>query len=161
MRCGTVFFGEYLTSVDRYRKRYPMPKNSGARPRLSRHEVRDLDIEIGFLEGLIRRAPSYVDALQVLGDDYTKRGKFLEGLKVDEALALLCPKDPTVLYNLACSYALTSQSERAVSALVLAIERGYRDFKWLLKDPDLHGVRRIPLFKKVEDKILALKISIR
>ncbi len=137
-----------------------MPKNSGERPRLSRHEVRDLDIEIGFLEGLIRRAPTYVDALQVLGDNYTRRGKFPEGLKIDETLARLCPKDPTVLYNLACSYALTSQMEKAIGTLLLAIDRGYRDFKWLLKDPDLQSIRKSALFKMVQSKIEAIKIKI-
>lgn len=137
-----------------------MPKNSGVRPRLSRHEVRDLDIEIGFLEGLIRRDPTYVDALQVLGDNYTRRGKYPEGLRIDETLARLCPKDPTVLYNLACSYALTSQMEQAITTLVLAIDRGYRDFKWMLKDPDLQSIRKSSLFKSVENKILAMNIKI-
>ncbi len=127
---------------------------------MSRHKLRDLDIEIGFLEGLIRRDPSYVDALQVLGDNYTRRGRFDEGLKVDESLARLCPKDPTVLYNLACSYALTAHQEQAVRALVKAIERGYRDFKWLFKDPDLQKVRKSPLFKQVEQKIQSVKIKV-
>jgi tetratricopeptide (TPR) repeat protein len=123
--------------------------------------VRDLDIEIGFLEGLVRRDPGYVDALQVLGDDYTRRGKFAEGLKIDEVLAQLCPKDPIVYYNLACSYALTRQSEAAIGALVRAIDTGYRDFKWLLKDPHLKTLRHDPLFKKVETKIQAVKIRVR
>lgn len=119
-----------------------------------------MDIEIGFLEGLVRRDPKNVDALQVLGDDYTRRGRFGEGLKIDEALALLCPKDPTVFYNLACSYALTRKPEQAVTALVLAIERGYRDFKWLLKDPDLQRIRKSPLFKQVQEKIHSVKVKI-
>jgi hypothetical protein len=136
-----------------------MPKSSGRSQKLSRHELRDLDIEIGFLEGVVRRDPGYVDALQILGDDYTRRGKFVEGLKIDEVLAKLCPKDPTVYYNLACSYALTRQSEAAISALVRAIESGYRDFKWLLKDPDLKTIRQDPLFKKVETKIQTVKVK--
>jgi tetratricopeptide (TPR) repeat protein len=137
-----------------------MPKNIGSRPKLSRHQKRDLEVEIGFLEGLIRRDPDYVDALQVLGDDYTRRGDYEAGLKVDESLARLCPRDPTVLYNLACSYALTMQAKQAVSALVMAIDRGYRDFKWLLKDPDLLRIRKNPLFRQVEQKIQAVKIKI-
>jgi tetratricopeptide (TPR) repeat protein len=138
-----------------------MPKSSGLRPKLTRHELRDLDIEIGFLEGLVRRDPDYVDALQVLGDDYTRRGQYADGLKIDVVLAQLCPKDPIVYYNLACSYALTRQSELAISALMKAIETGYRDFKWLLKDPDLKSIRQDPLFKTVESKIQAVRVKVK
>src|ERR1051325_2887055 len=59
---------------------------------------------ISFIEGVVRRDPNYVDALQLLGDHYTQRGRYAEGLKVDERLAQLEPRDPSVFYNLACSY---------------------------------------------------------
>src|SRR5947209_1831922 len=114
-----------------------MPKKVSLGSKLTRRQQRDLDIEIGFMEGVVQRDPKFVEALQILGDDYTRRGKFHEGLKVDEQLAQLRPQDPTMLYNLACSYALTKRYERAVAALSQAIEQGYRDFKWLVKDPDL------------------------
>ena len=45
-----------------------MPKKP--RSRLTRKEQRDLDVEIGFLEGVVHRDPKYVEALQVLGDNY-------------------------------------------------------------------------------------------
>ena len=44
-----------------------MPKKP--RSKLTRKEQRDLDIEIGFLEGVVDRDPKYVEALQVLGDN--------------------------------------------------------------------------------------------
>ena len=44
------------------------------------------------MEGIVRRDPNYVDALQLLGDDYTQRGRFPEGLSVDERLASLEPR---------------------------------------------------------------------
>jgi tetratricopeptide (TPR) repeat protein len=138
-----------------------MPKKAAARPKLTRREQRDLDVEICFFEGLIRRAPGYVEALQILGDTYTRRGKFVDGLKVDEHLSKLRPDDPLVLYNLACSYALTRRYEQAISALVRAIERGYHDFRWIAKDPDLKNLRKHKLFKKVEAKIHSAKIKIQ
>ena len=51
--------------------------------KLSRRQVRDLDVEIGFLEGLVRRDPGYIEALQLLGDDYSDRGRPADGLCVD------------------------------------------------------------------------------
>ena len=94
-----------------------MAKNvNGPRRRLTRREQQDLDLEIGFLEGLVRRDPTYVEALQILGDNYTRRGRYTEGLKVDERLSRLRPDDSVVYYNLACSYSLTSQIESAADA---------------------------------------------
>lgn len=140
-----------------------MPKKKTTNPdtkkTLNRQQQRDLDVEIGFLEGLVKRDPSYVDALQLLGDDYTQRGKFQQGLQVDEKLAHIRPEDPMVQYNLACSYSLVGQYEQAVSALDQAIDRGYTDFRWLSEDPDLEALRSQPEYKKIRAKVKAIKAT--
>ncbi len=134
-----------------------MPVKSTARKKLSRATQRDLDTRIKFMEGLVRRDPDYVDALQLLGDHYTQRGRFSEGLKVDERLANLEPENPLVFYNLACSYSLTEEFDRAVLALEKALALGYRDFAWLAKDPDLKKLRQQPGFDDIKAKIRRLK----
>ena len=137
-----------------------MPKKaSSPRKKPTRQELKDLDYEISFMEGITHRDPTYVEALQVLGDDYTRRGRFDDGLKVDEQLAILCPKDALVHYNLACSYALTSQCVLAVRSLELAIDQGYRDFKWMSKDPDLRNLRLDPGYKRIRAKVRQLQIK--
>ena len=123
----------------------------------SNPDQRELDVKIQFMEGLVRRDPDYVDALQLLGDHYTRRGRFTEGLQVDERLARLEPANPLVFYNLACSYSLTDEFDRAFRALNQAIELGYRDFKWLAKDPDLKKLRNHPSFPELKEKIRRLK----
>ncbi|HYV28468.1 MAG TPA: hypothetical protein VFA77_13105 [Candidatus Eisenbacteria bacterium] len=137
-----------------------MPKNLDERKKLTRQEQRDLDIEISFIEGVIRRDPHYVEALQVLGDDYTRRQKFSEGLRIDEQLAQLRPDDPLVQYNLACSYSLTSQFERSAATLLKAINAGYTDFKWLSKDPDLAPLRQHPAYAKIREKIRSAQVKV-
>ena len=132
-----------------------MPAKSSKK--LTRSEQRDLDTKIEFIEGLVRRDPDYVDALQILGDHYTQRGRFVEGLHVDERLARLEPQNPLVFYNLACSYSLTDEFDRALFALDQAIRLGYRDFKWLAKDPDLKKLRAQPAFRELKEKIRRLK----
>ena len=128
-----------------------MPAKSSAKKKISREEARDLDVQIGFIEGLVRRDPGYVDALQILGDNYTRRGRYVEGLEVDERLARLEPRNPLVLYNLACSYSLTDQFEQGVQTLKQAIECGYRNFTWLRRDPDLQKLPKHPLFRQVAE----------
>ena len=127
---------------------------------MTREQERNLDIEIGFLEGVVRRDPGYIDALQILGDNYTRRGRFEDGLKVDEQLVRLRPGDALVHYNLACSCSLTEQFESAAVALNRALDLGYRDFKWLSKDPDLAKLRKHLLYKKIRARIKAMEIKI-
>jgi tetratricopeptide (TPR) repeat protein len=138
-----------------------MPVKSSTRKKLSRTSQRDLDTKIEFMEGLVRRDANYVDALQLLGDHYTQRGRYLEGLKVDESLARLEPRNPLVFYNLACSYALTEHFDRAALALEKALNFGYRDFSWLAKDPDLRKFRQQPVYREIQAKIRRMKVEIR
>jgi tetratricopeptide (TPR) repeat protein len=138
-----------------------MPLKNSARRKTSRATQRDLDTRIEFMEGIVRRDPDYVDALQLLGDHYTQRGRFNEGLKVDERLARLDPENALVFYNLACSYSLTEQFDRAALALEKALRLGYRDFAWLAKDPDLKKFRGQPAYNEIKAIIQRMKNKAR
>ncbi|HEY5234000.1 MAG TPA: tetratricopeptide repeat protein [Verrucomicrobiae bacterium] len=138
-----------------------MPLKSSSRKSTSRASQRDLDTRIEFMEGIVRRDPNYVDALQLLGDHYTQRGRFSEGLDVDERLARLEPESPLVFYNLACSYSLTGQFDRAAFALEKALSLGYRDFAWLARDPDLKKFRQQPAYGNLKEKIRRMKATVR
>jgi tetratricopeptide (TPR) repeat protein len=138
----------------------PQQKSSNRRA-LSPQQQRDLDIEIEFIEGVVRRAPDYTEALQVLGDGYTRRGRYQDGLRVDEQLVQLRPTDALAHYNLACSYGLSEQFERAVETLHRALDLGFRDFKWLRRDPDLRQVRKHRLYRQIRERILALDVQVR
>lgn len=137
-----------------------MPVKSSTRKRTGRASRRDLDTQIEFLEGLVRRDPHYVDALQLLGDHYAQGGRYAEGLKVDERLARLEPHSPLVFYNLACSCSLIDQFDRAALALEKALQLGYRDFKWLARDPDLRKLRQQPVYRQIEAKIRRMKVKV-
>ena len=102
-----------------------------------------------------------MEALQILGDHYTQRGRISEGLKVDERLARLEPSNPMVFYNLACSYSLSGEMDHAVDALEKALQLGYRDFDWLARDPDLKKLRSHVAFDDLKIKIRQLKTKSR
>lgn len=134
-----------------------MAKAQPKQNKLSKQQQRDLDIEITFMEGVVRRDPTYIDALQILGDDYTRRGRFVAGLQVDEQLVRLRPTEPITHYNLACSYSLTGRIEEAIQSLERSIDLGYRDFNWMSRDPDLAEVRRHPTYLKLRARVRKLK----
>ena len=137
-----------------------MPEKISPRKKMKRQESKDLDVKIQFMEGIVRRDPQYIEALQLLGDNYTQRGRYEQGLKVDEQLSRLEPANPLVFYNLACSYSLIGEVDLAATALEKALALGYRDFKWLAKDPDLRTLRKHPLFRDIEAKIRKMNVKI-
>ena len=89
-----------------------------------------------------------------------QRRKFDRSLKVDERLSRLEPRNPLVFYNLACSYSLNDELELAAAALEKALALGYRDFKWLARDPDLRKLRKHPRFRRIRDKIRKIKVEV-
>lgn len=112
--------------------------------------LRDLGVEISFLEGLRARMPEDTELLKLLGDDYTRAGRVREGLEIDQQLSFLLPTDPLVHFNLACSYSLADRLAESAEALRRAIGLGYREWKWLREDPDLEKLRCSPEFVSVE-----------
>ncbi len=134
-------------------------KTSNPRRKATLQELRDLDLEILFMEGVVQRDPRYIEALQILGDDYTKRDRFQDGLRMDQRLARLCPRDAIVHYNLACSYSLTQQCDLAAEALTTAINLGYHDFDRMARDPDLKHLREHAGYKKIQAKIRRIPVK--
>lgn len=119
------------------------------KPSSRKSSKEDLAFEIKFFEAIAHRDPDYIEALQILGDAYTRTGQWENGLKIDQRLAKLCPDNPLVFYNLACSYSLMKQLDQAFAALTEAVKRGYDDARWLNKDPDLDNLRQDNRFEKI------------
>ncbi|HUJ10713.1 MAG TPA: hypothetical protein VL171_11860 [Verrucomicrobiae bacterium] len=110
--------------------------------------------EVKFFEGIARRDPDFVEVLQILGDAYTETGQWEKGLEIDRRLAKLCPDNPLVFYNLACSYSLLKRVDEALAALTEALKRGYDDERWLNEDPDLDNLRKDNRFQKIRARLL-------
>ena len=104
--------------------------------------------EIEFLEGIVKRCPDFVEALTALGDLYTSVGRHADGLEIDKRLTRLRPQDAVVLYNLACSYSLLNDIDKAFWAIKRAIHFGYDDLEYLQQDDDLRNVFEDSRFKQ-------------
>lgn len=112
-------------------------------------EQSQLDFEIEFYDGILKRCPDYVDVLRVQGNNLTLKGRFVDGLQIDKRLVHLRPLDPLAHYNLACSFSLLKKGDLALKTLRRAIELGYRDFRYMREDRDLDYIRSDPRFKQL------------
>lgn len=102
----------------------------------------DHTFDISFYESILRRDPSYVDVVEILGGLYTKAGRIADGLKMDRKLVRLQPENATAHYNLACSLVLSKRLPDALATLAQAIALGYDDAEWMASDPDLAPLQK-------------------
>jgi len=112
-----------------------------------------LKFEIGIFEYLNTKHPTNLDSLFHLAELYTRAGLLEQGLAVDLKLVRLAPDNPTVRYNLACSYSLLNYLDACLTELEIAIELGYNDAKHMNNDSDLDNVKSSPHFRELLDRL--------
>ena len=59
----------------------------------------------------------------------------------------LDPEDTSVLYNVACVYAIGGEVDKAVRSLERAVQNGFGQREWLENDSDLDSLRAVPRFQ--------------
>jgi tetratricopeptide (TPR) repeat protein len=131
--------------MSKVKKSRPSPEDRGARILFS-------NFEVGLSRAVLDSNPRHPRALEMLGQALTRAGRHDEALEADLKLANLRPKDPIAFYNLACSYSNLENLDAAFDALRRAFDLGYRDYRHMLRDPDLENVRRDRRFKSLLDK---------
>jgi tetratricopeptide (TPR) repeat protein len=107
------------------------------------------DIEVELCEAALKAAPDFVEAISFLGNTFTRRGLYGKGLELDLRLVKLRPESPRANYNLACSYALLGEPEKAFRALEVAVEYGFDDPEHLARDDDLKSLREDARFAEL------------
>ena len=113
---------------------------------MAKDKSHDPEFEMRFFESVLRRDSTYTEVIEILGGLYTKHGRIADGLKMDRKLVKLQPANATAHYNLACSLALLRRKGYALRSLQRAIALGYRDYDWMLQDPDLEDLKTHPNF---------------
>jgi len=59
------------------------------------------------------------------------------------------PEDSTMLYNIACAYALIGMPDEALASLETAVDRGFGHKEWIEHDSDLESIRDTPRFQAI------------
>jgi len=91
--------------------------------------------------GVLAQRPNQIEALESGANALTALGYYQDGLLLDQRLAALRPGDSLVIYNLACSLALTGRADEALESLAEAITLGYTDARHMARDPDLQSLQ--------------------
>jgi hypothetical protein len=126
------------------------PQPAAATPALARIAAQpQIEFELDFFAALLEHRPDYVEVLKAHAKNLAQVRRHDEGLQVDRRITRLKPHDALARYNLACSLALVRQHDEALDELRRAVELGYRDFTFMLKDRDLDGIRRDPRFREL------------
>lgn len=107
-------------------------------------ETIQAEFEIEFFGRVLQRNPDQVDALRRQAELFATRGDYQQALNLDRRLVKLLPGCCLVRYNLACSLAMSGNTDEAVQTLQAAIERGYCDFAHMESDADLEPLRDHP-----------------
>jgi adenylate cyclase len=61
--------------------------------------------------------------------------------------------EPAIMYNVACTYSLLGEADKAIELLDRAIQQGYGHRAWLSHDPDLAPLREDPRFQQLLDRL--------
>ena len=93
--------------------------------------------------------PHDTRALYVGANQLCNVGEHKKGLELAERALGPDEKEPVVLYNVACFYAMEGNAEKSLDLLERAVENGWGDRAWLDTDSDLDSLRDNVRFKAI------------
>jgi adenylate cyclase len=76
-------------------------------------------------------------------------GENARALEWAERALSMDPEEAAVLYNVACTYAVLNETDKALNCLEKAFRLGFGHKEWIEKDPDFSSVREHPRFKRL------------
>ena len=83
----------------------------------------------------------------------TEMGEYEAALTIADELLALDPREPNVLFNLACTYSMCGRAEKALDLLDMAIIAGFSDKDWAKSDPELDPIRDADRFHDLLDRM--------
>jgi tetratricopeptide (TPR) repeat protein len=89
-----------------------------------------------------RFAPAYI----LLGSLLKSPERMEDSINACKKAVLLDPDCVAAYYDLACYYSLLGKREQALASMEMALCKGFTDYAWALKDPDLETLRGYPEF---------------
>lgn len=86
--------------------------------------------------------PLLIQSLNHLGVFYKREGDYGKAIGILKKCIKIRDDFILAYYNLACIYSLQGRNDQSLTLLKRSIELGYRDFTWIMSDPDLANLRK-------------------
>jgi tetratricopeptide (TPR) repeat protein len=99
----------------------------------------------------VRHNPGFAPTFLLLASILRMTGRVADSADAARMAVLLDPDCAPAHYDLACYYALAGESVKALAALEAALDKGFCDFEWVGRDPDLRDLREHPGFRGLLD----------
>jgi tetratricopeptide (TPR) repeat protein len=91
--------------------------------------------------------PDDVRAVYMKSGCLCSLGEYAEAVEWSDRALAMDPEEPSVLYNVACNYALLEETDKAIDCLEKAFRKGFGHVEWMENDPDFSFIRSHPRFK--------------
>lgn len=105
------------------------------------------------VEGRLKMHPDDTRALYMGANGLVGLGEFDRGLEWAKQALEIDPKEPMVLYNVACVQSLAHRYEDALDSLERSLACGLKHKNWLIHDSNLDPLHRFPRYKKLIKQI--------
>jgi serine/threonine protein kinase/Tfp pilus assembly protein PilF len=105
--------------------------------------------QVRILEEQLELVPEDVRARMLLANNYATLDKKEDAVRQLKTAVALRPGDSNVLYNAACTYALLERTAEALDMLKKAIDSGWSNLEWVMRDPDLTILHGDPEFQNL------------
>ena len=111
------------------------------------------------IENHLQLNPDDVRAVYMKSGSLSGLGENAQALEWADRALSMDPEEPSVLYNVACNYALMNETEKALDCLEKAFDKGFGHIEWMEHDPDFLSIRNHPRFKALMHGLAAARAA--
>lgn len=105
------------------------------------------------LQKRLSLSPKDYDTLSHIAMMYLNVGDAQKSIEYFHKAISVAQDNYFTYYNLACAYCKLHKTDEAIVALEKAVNYGYQDVDWILKDSDLSNLRDNPRFQELVKKL--------
>jgi adenylate cyclase len=111
------------------------------------------------IEDHLQLNPDDVRAVYMKSGSLSGLGENVEALEWADRALSMDPEEPSVLYNVACNYALMNEKEKALDCIEKAFAKGFGHIEWMENDPDFLSIKNHPRFKALMRGLAAARAA--